>query len=65
MRTKAFLCSFIILPVLALTIFSCQSKEYRERVASLKSTVENNIGKKLILPENLNRYSPFSDSKGD
>ncbi|KQC02756.1 hypothetical protein [Pedobacter sp. Hv1] len=46
-------------------IISCKNKEETDEIASLKSVVENTLGKKLIIPASLPTYSPFTNYIAD
>lgn len=47
------------------SITDCKNKETKAKEASLKSVVENCIGKKLILPDSLSAYKPFTNYIAD
>jgi len=50
---------------MVISILSCKNGEIKEKEAHLKSVVENCLGKKLIIPDSLITYAPFSDYLGD
>lgn len=47
--------------LLALFFLSCYNNKNREHEKILKAIVEENLGKKLLLPDSLIVYSPFSN----
>ena len=44
---------------------ACKNNETKAKEASLKSVVENCLGKKLILPDSLSTYKPFTNYIAD
>jgi hypothetical protein len=44
---------------------SCHNREIHLKEAHLKSVVENCLGKKLVIPDNLVKYAPFHDYIAD
>ena len=55
----------IVLCICMCGIVSCKNKQETDEVVSLKQVVENSLGKKLILPNSLQEYSPFSNYVAD
>jgi hypothetical protein len=46
-------------------IISCKDKEYNKNVETLKSIVNSNLGKTIIIPDSLQLYKPFSQYIAD
>lgn len=61
MKNKKHSILIILLFVFVAIILSCINKQNNVQVESLKSIVQNNLGKKLILSDSIRIYSPFSN----
>lgn len=55
----------VLLFVCMCSIISCENKQETDEIVSLKSVVENTLGKKLIVPDSLQTYTPFSNYIAD
>lgn len=47
------------------SIISCKKKQSATKINSLKHIVNNNLGKKLKIPDSLEIYYPFSNSENN
>ena len=57
--------NYIMLFILFSIITACKNKDQVEKIESLKSVVENSLGKKLMIPDSLQVYSPFKNYIAD
>ncbi len=63
MKNKSIKNIMILLCVFS--IISCDKKQNKAKVNLFKATINNNLGKKLIVPDSLVLYNPFpSSTKG-
>ncbi len=56
--------SLVVLAIIC-TMLACEKKSKSKREYNLKSIVEKNLGKKIILPDNLKSYSSFPNIIAD
>lgn len=57
--------NFLLFFTFVCGISSCKGKKENKEILSLKNVVNNTIGKKLILPDSLEIYTPFTNYVSD
>lgn len=53
---------FVLIILIAMSVNSCNENHNKETISSFKTTINNNLGAKLIVPDSLELYKPLPNS---